>query len=188
MEPGIRFFRTPDSLRIAYGTTGNGPFLIFVPALFRCFRWKWVTLDLCPCRQRGSQFRRDKEADCRASQRGWSSQPDSSWQWIWDHALRYWRPHSCGFEPISGGRKRIQSRNQQVEKLGLYYVALAPHLANARQLREFAVRAIERVPASDDRIKHDHLFSPGDPENKAFWVQAQATAAGLVNSFAMLRD
>jgi len=34
MEPEIRFFRTPDSLRIAYGTTGNGPFLIFVPALF----------------------------------------------------------------------------------------------------------------------------------------------------------
>jgi pimeloyl-ACP methyl ester carboxylesterase len=75
-----------------------------------------------------------------------------------------------------------------VEKLGLYYVALNPRLTNARQLREFAVRAIERVPPNDDRVKYDHLFSAGDPENKAFWLQAQPTAAGLVNSFALLKD
>jgi len=84
--------------------------------------------------------------------------------------------------------KELNREINSVEKLGLYYVALNPRLANARQLREFAVRAIERVPFNDDRVKYDHLFSPGDPENKAFWVQAQATAAGLVNSFAMLRD
>ncbi|OGP50259.1 MAG: hypothetical protein A2Y79_00775 [Deltaproteobacteria bacterium RBG_13_43_22] len=75
-----------------------------------------------------------------------------------------------------------------VEKLGLYYVAVNPRLSNARQLREFAVRAIERVPPNDDRIKYDHLFSAGDPENKAFWLQAQPTVVGLVNSFAMLKD
>ncbi len=75
-----------------------------------------------------------------------------------------------------------------VEKLGLYYVALNPRLANARQLREFSVRAIEQVPPNDDRVKYDHLFSAGDPENKAFWVQAQPTAADLMNSFTMLRD
>jgi pimeloyl-ACP methyl ester carboxylesterase len=75
-----------------------------------------------------------------------------------------------------------------VEKLGLYYVALNHRLSNARQLREFAVRAIERVPPNDERVKYDHLFSAGDPENKAFWIQAQPIAVGLVNTFAMLKD
>jgi hypothetical protein len=84
--------------------------------------------------------------------------------------------------------KEFNREINSVEKLGLYYVALTPHLANARQLREFAARAIERVPPNDDRVKYDHLFSAGDPENKAFWLQAQPSASGLVNSFAMLRD
>ncbi|MFH1757215.1 MAG: hypothetical protein ABH969_04125 [Pseudomonadota bacterium] len=84
--------------------------------------------------------------------------------------------------------KEFNREIRSVEKLGLYYVALNPRLANARQLREFAVRAIEHVPPNDDRVKYDHLFSAGDPENKAFWLQAQPTAVGLVNSFAMLKD
>ena len=84
--------------------------------------------------------------------------------------------------------KEFNRAINSVEKLGLYYVALTPHLPNARQLREFAVRAIERVPPNDDRVKYDHLFSAGDPENKAFWVQVQPTAGNLVNSFTMLRD
>ncbi len=84
--------------------------------------------------------------------------------------------------------KEFNREIRSVEKLGLYYVALNPRLANARQLREFAVRAIERVPSNDDRVKYDHLFSAGDPENKAFWIQAQPTAVGLVNTFAMLKD
>jgi hypothetical protein len=42
--------------------------------------------------------------------------------------------------------KEFNRAINSVEKLGLYYVALTPHLPNARQLREFAVRAIERVP------------------------------------------
>ena len=84
--------------------------------------------------------------------------------------------------------KELNREIKSVEKFGLYYVALNPRLANARQLREFAVRAIERVPSNDDRVKYDHLFSPGDPENKHFWLQAQPTAAGLSNSFAMLKD
>jgi len=84
--------------------------------------------------------------------------------------------------------KEFNREISSVEKLGLYYVALNPRLANARQLREFAVRAIDRVPPNDDRVKYDHLFSAGDPENKAFWLQAQPTAVGLVNTFALLKD
>jgi len=75
-----------------------------------------------------------------------------------------------------------------VEKLGLYYVALDSRLANARQLHELAIRAIERLPTAEDRIKYDHLFGAGDPENKAFWMQSLPAAAELANRFVTLED
>jgi pimeloyl-ACP methyl ester carboxylesterase len=77
---------------------------------------------------------------------------------------------------------------KEVEKLGLYYVALNSRLANARQLRELAVRAIERLPAGEDRIKYDHLFGAGDPENKAFWMQSLPAAAELADRFVTLEE
>jgi pimeloyl-ACP methyl ester carboxylesterase len=77
---------------------------------------------------------------------------------------------------------------KEVEKLSLYYVALNSLLANARQLRELAVRTIERLPTGEDRIKYDHLFGAGDPENKAFWMQSLPAAADLTNRFVTLED
>jgi pimeloyl-ACP methyl ester carboxylesterase len=77
---------------------------------------------------------------------------------------------------------------KEVEKLGLYYVALNSRLANARQLRELAVRAVERLPTGEDRMKYDHLFGAGDPENKAFWMQSLPAAAELANRFVTLED
>jgi hypothetical protein len=77
---------------------------------------------------------------------------------------------------------------QYVEKLGLYYVALNDRLSNARQLREFAIRAVERVPRGDDRIKFDNLFVPGDPENKRFWQEVSSVAQELVNSYVIVED
>ena len=77
---------------------------------------------------------------------------------------------------------------KEVEKLSLYYVALNSRLANARQLHELAVRAIERLPTGEDRIKYDHLFGAGDPENKAFWMQSLPAAAELANRFVTLED
>ncbi len=77
---------------------------------------------------------------------------------------------------------------REVEKLGLYYVALNSRLANARQLRELAVRAIERLPTAEDRVKYDHLFGAGDPENKAFWMEALPATEDLVNRFVTLED
>jgi pimeloyl-ACP methyl ester carboxylesterase len=77
---------------------------------------------------------------------------------------------------------------KEVEKLGLYYVALDSRLANARQLRELAVRAVERLPTGEDRIRYDHLFGAGDPENKAFWMQSLPAAAELANRFVTLED
>ncbi len=77
---------------------------------------------------------------------------------------------------------------KEVEKLSLYYVALNSRLANARQLHELAVRAIERLPTGEDRVKYDHLFGAGDPENKAFWIQSLPAAAELANRFVTLED
>src|SRR2546425_123142 len=67
--------------------------------------------------------------------------------------------------------KRLGRDVREVEKLGLYYVALNRRLTNARQLHELAVRAVERMSPGDDRVKDDNIFNPGDPENKAFWGQ-----------------
>ena len=75
---------------------------------------------------------------------------------------------------------------QEVEKLGLYYIAVSDRLASARQLQEFAAAAVERVPRGDDRVKYDHLFVPGDPENKRFWMDVSNIARDLVNSYVIL--
>jgi pimeloyl-ACP methyl ester carboxylesterase len=84
--------------------------------------------------------------------------------------------------------QEVDREIKEVEKLGLYYVALNSRLANARQLRELAVRAVERLPTGEDRIKYDHLFGAGDPENKAFWMQSLPAAAELANRFVTLED
>jgi len=84
--------------------------------------------------------------------------------------------------------KQMGHEVREVEKLGLYYVALNPRLANARQLREFAVRCAERVLPGDDRLKYDSLFHPGDMENKLFWASALQSARVLVGSFLLVED
>ena len=76
----------------------------------------------------------------------------------------------------------------EVEKLALHYLADAPHLANARQLREFAVRAVERGSARSDRIRYDDLFDSGDPQNKTYWAGVMPHAEALVGSFVHIRD
>lgn len=75
-----------------------------------------------------------------------------------------------------------------VEKLGLYSIALNPKLSNARQLYEFALRAVERGSRGDDRVKYDQLFIPGDPENKRFWLEVSSVAQDLVNHYVQIGD
>jgi hypothetical protein len=77
---------------------------------------------------------------------------------------------------------------REVEKLGLYYIALNSRLADARQLRELAVRAIERMPVEEDRVKYDHLFGAGDPENKAFWMKTLPETEELANRFVTIEN
>lgn len=75
-----------------------------------------------------------------------------------------------------------------VEKLGLYYVVLNTKLVNARQIREFAVRAVQRVPPGEDRLKYDNLFVAGDPENKRFWLEVASVANDLINKFVYIEE
>lgn len=75
-----------------------------------------------------------------------------------------------------------------VEKLGLYYVVLNSNLVNARQIREFAVRAVQRVPPGEDRLKYDNLFIAGDPENKRFWLEVNTVANDLINKYVQITD
>jgi len=94
---------------------------------------------------------------------------------------------------VAGSHFRLAGRElgkevNAVEKLALYYVCLNGQLTSARQLRELAVRAVERLHAGDDRIRYDHLFSPGDPENKAFWVGALPATEELAGRFTILSN
>jgi TolB-like protein/Flp pilus assembly protein TadD len=70
-----------------------------------------------------------------------------------------------------------------VEKLALFYIATNPALGSARALRNLAEQAARRLPPGEDRIKYDHLFAPGDPENKAFWNAAEPFRAELAHRF-----
>ena len=76
----------------------------------------------------------------------------------------------------------------EVEKLALYYVATNTGLDSARQLREFALRCLERMPSEEDRLKFDHLFAPGDQANKEFWFGARTAVPQLIDSYLAVRD
>ena len=72
---------------------------------------------------------------------------------------------------------------REVEKMAVYYAITNARLGSARQLRDFAVECIRRIPQGEDRIKYDDLFRSGDPENKAFWIQTQQVHKQLVNTY-----
>ena len=74
------------------------------------------------------------------------------------------------------------------EKLGLYYIVLNTKLVNARQIHEFAVRAVQRIPPGEDRLKYDNLFVAGDPENKRFWLEVSSVAKDLINKYVNIEE
>jgi pimeloyl-ACP methyl ester carboxylesterase len=77
---------------------------------------------------------------------------------------------------------------REVEKLALCYILLNPRLSSARQLGEFARQCVERLPSAEDRVKYDHLFRAGDPENKAFWNRIEPQRSELVDMFVSIGD
>ncbi len=82
---------------------------------------------------------------------------------------------------------RSGSTIRAAEKAALYYLSVTPYLANARQLAEFMARAVDRMPPGEDRLKYDHLFSPGDPENKQFWMKLDGEASAVVDSYVTIQ-
>jgi len=82
---------------------------------------------------------------------------------------------------------RSGSTLRAAEKAALYYLSVTPYLANARQLAEFMARAVDRMPPGEDRLKYDHLFSPGDPENKQFWMKLDSEARAVVDSYVTIQ-
>ncbi|TMI62291.1 tetratricopeptide repeat protein [Candidatus Bathyarchaeota archaeon] len=76
----------------------------------------------------------------------------------------------------------------EVEKLALYYAAVTPELANARQLRESALRCVERMPAGEDRVRYDNLFGSGDIHGKEFWIKARTDIPDLIGAYVRLDD
>ncbi|MCI4354201.1 MAG: tetratricopeptide repeat protein [Thermoplasmata archaeon] len=71
----------------------------------------------------------------------------------------------------------------EIEKLALYYVGAAAELGNARRLRDFTARCVERMPPGEERVKFDTLFDAGDPRNKEFWLWARSNAPTLAGAF-----
>lgn len=80
------------------------------------------------------------------------------------------------------------ARVTEMEKIALYYLSSAPELASPRQLRQVIARALERKPRDEERLKFDHLFDAGDPQNKRFWNDVHRTAPGLIDSYVAIRD
>lgn len=79
-------------------------------------------------------------------------------------------------------------RISAVEKMALFYVSANPSLADPRRLRELCARAARRLLPGEERLRYDHLFSPGNPDNKAFWMQWQAHHRALVGRFVRVED
>ena len=44
------------------------------------------------------------------------------------------------------------------------------------------------MPDGEDRVKYDHLFSAGEEENKAFYIQEVPAAGDLVNRYVSVGD
>ncbi len=87
---------------------------------------------------------------------------------------------------IARAAREAERGIRAVEKLGLYYVALSSRLSNARQLYEFAVRAVSRVPQGEDRLKYDNLFEAGDPDNKRFFIEVAPVSSDMIGHYVWL--
>jgi TolB-like protein/Flp pilus assembly protein TadD len=72
---------------------------------------------------------------------------------------------------------------REVEKFALFYLATKRELSSARQLRAIAVESARRIPPGEDRLRYDHLFTAGDPENKRFWNENRDARVELADRF-----
>jgi TolB-like protein/Flp pilus assembly protein TadD len=75
---------------------------------------------------------------------------------------------------------------REIEKFALFYLASKKDLSSARQLRAIAVESARRIPPGEDRLRYDHLFTAGDPENKRFWNAHRDARIELADRFVVV--
>lgn len=71
----------------------------------------------------------------------------------------------------------------QFEKLALYYIILNESLSSPRQLRDFAISAVQRVAIDEDKLRYVDLFAKGNPESHRFWSKEQPLSERLSETF-----
>lgn len=72
---------------------------------------------------------------------------------------------------------------ERIEKLALYYALSRDDLRSSRQVEDFAVEILSRLPANQEQVYYDSLFLPGDHENQRFYSEHLAVALQLDNGF-----
>lgn len=70
-----------------------------------------------------------------------------------------------------------------IEKFALFYLMTSSELNNPRQMEDFIHAAIKRVGLTENRLKYDHLFYPGDLKNKEFWKSYELLAKELSDAY-----
>lgn len=76
---------------------------------------------------------------------------------------------------------------RDIEKFALFFAASNPAYSSARQLRALADQTAQRIPVGETRLRYDHLFRPGDPENKEFWSLTSRSSSGLIGAYVRVR-
>ena len=70
-----------------------------------------------------------------------------------------------------------------IEKFALFYLITSPEQSDPRQMEDFLHTAIKKVSLSEDRLKYDHLFNPGDLKNKEFWKNYETLGRQLSSTY-----
>jgi SAM-dependent methyltransferase len=70
-----------------------------------------------------------------------------------------------------------------IDKLAVYYIAMASHIDNPRQIREFAERVVKRASLDENTIRYDDLFDAGDSGRFAFYNSVMPEAERLATTF-----
>jgi energy-coupling factor transporter ATP-binding protein EcfA2 len=72
---------------------------------------------------------------------------------------------------------------QRIEKFALYYALSREELKSSRQVEDFAVEVLSRLPTGQVQVFYDSLFLPGDRENQHFYAEHINAALELDGSF-----
>lgn len=80
------------------------------------------------------------------------------------------------------------TRVVEVEKMLLYYGLANEDLQSPRQLSNLARDAVRRLAASDDRLRYDNLFEPGNTRNQRFFAEHLDAAGKLAGVFVRIES